>query len=351
MNHEPLGTTSLNIPRIAFGTTSLGNIYQVIPKEVKLAIVKEIFQHVEKPMLLDSAGKYGAGLALEVIGWALQELAIAPDDVIISNKLAWLRTALKTPEPTFEPGAWFGLEHDAVQDISYDGILRCWEQGHELLGGVYTSQMVSVHDPDEYLASATSDNDRKKRFDDIMAAYEALFDLKKKGLVQAVGVGAKDWKSIQEIAQVVQLDWVMFANSFTLYTHPTELVKFMRELQEKQIAIINSAVFNAGFLTGGEYFDYRKVDPQNEADKALFQWRNEFFAICQQFQIKPADACVQFGLSHPAINSVAMSTSKPERVKQNVDLVSNELSADFWVALRKAGLLADDYPYLRNDAP
>jgi D-threo-aldose 1-dehydrogenase len=348
MMHRALGTRTLKIPRLVFGTTSLGNIYQVIPKDVKLALVKEMFTHVEKPVVLDSAGKYGAGLSLEMIGWALQELDISADDVIISNKLAWIRTPLKTHEPTFEPGAWFGLEHDAVQDISYEGILRCWEQGHELLGGVYRSQMVSVHDPDEYLAGAQSDYERQKRFEEILAAYEALHNLKKQGLVKAIGVGAKDWKSIQEIAQVVELDWVMFANSYTLYTHPIELIKFMDELEQKQIAIINSAVFNAGFLTGGDYFDYRKLNPENDAEQKLFQWREKFFAICGQFRVTAAEACVQFGLSHPNITSLAMSTSKPERIKQNVALISKEISADFWVALRKAGLISKDYPYLGN---
>ena len=41
------------------------------------------------------------------------------------------------------------LKHDAVQDISYQGILDCYEQGNTLLGK-YQARLVSVHDPDEY---------------------------------------------------------------------------------------------------------------------------------------------------------------------------------------------------------
>ena len=78
--------------------------------------MRAIFEHLPKPVVIDSAGKYGAGLALEVMGQCMRDLGIPPHDVIISNKLAWLRAPLTTPEPTFEPGAWFGLEHDAVQD-------------------------------------------------------------------------------------------------------------------------------------------------------------------------------------------------------------------------------------------
>jgi D-threo-aldose 1-dehydrogenase len=346
MNYHQIGSTGLSIPRVTFGTAGLGNQYQVFPKELKLAIVREIFNHVQAPVALDSAGKYGAGLSLEAIGWSLAELGIPQEDVVISNKLGWRRVPLSTPEPTFEPGVWFGLEHDAVQDISYKGILRCWEQGCELLGGSYIPQMISVHDPDEYLAKASSEAEKQRLFEDILEAYQALAQLKKTGQAKAIGVGAKDWTSIQAISKEVDLDWVMLANSMTLYSHPAELLAFMDELKAKNVAIINSAVFNAGFLTGGEFFNYRKLNPDNEKDKPLFEWREKFFALCEQHKVNPATACVQFGISHPGIVSVALSTSKPERVKDNIESVTVAIPGDFWQALKQAKLISPDYPYL-----
>ena len=152
-------------------------------------------------------------------------------EVIISNKLGWKRVPLITPEPTFEPGAWAELEYDAVQCISRDGILECWEQGCELLGDGYQPQLLSVHDPDEYLAAAISPADRQKRFDDIIAAYGALHELKRKGETQAIGVGSKDWRLIAELESVVELDWVMFANSLTIYRHPPDLLDFVNRLE------------------------------------------------------------------------------------------------------------------------
>jgi D-threo-aldose 1-dehydrogenase len=348
MTHKPLGTTGLSLPPVVFGTSALGNLYQAVPESTKLAIVQAVLSHLEAPAALDSAGKYGAGLALEMLGWALRELGAAPADIVISNKLGWLRTPLRTPEPTFEPGVWADLKNDAVQDISHDGILRCYEQGCELLGAPYTSQMVSVHDPDEYLAGAQSEAERQKRFDDILAAYDALRGLKAQGLVQAVGIGAKDWRTIQAISQQVDLDWVMFANSFTLFTHPPELVAFMDALQGQRIAIINSAVFNAGFLIGGAFFDYRQLDPDDPNDRPYFAWREQFLEICQQYAVHPADAGVQFGMSHPGITSVALGTSKPDRVPQNIASLNAAIPTEFWGALRAAGLIAPDFPYLQE---
>lgn len=348
MKKNPLGKTGLTTPEAIFGTAILGNLFKVTPYEDKLATIAEMFKYIDKPVVVDSAGKYGAGLSLEVIGNILRDLDIKDDEIIISNKLAWLRTPLTTPEPTFEPGVWFGLEYDAVQDISYDGILKCWEQGLELLGGDYSTELVSVHDPDEYLDAATSEDDRKKRFDDILEAYTALSELRDKGKVKAIGVGAKDWTSIQEIDQHVKLDWVMFANSYTLYSHPIGLLNFMDTLHEKGVAIINSAVFNAGFLTGGEFFNYRKLDPNDPDDQQKFQWREKLFALCKQHNLKVSEVCIQFGKAHPGIAALALSTSRAERVKQNVDAMSVEIPSEFWQILKDEDMLMKNHPYIGN---
>ena len=346
MQPTPFGNTGLMTPPVVFGSTALGNLFQAFSYQSKLATMRAIFEHLPKPVVIDSAGKYGAGLALEVMGDCLRQLGISDDDVIISNKLAWLRAPLTSPEPTFEPGAWFGLQHDAVQDISYSGIKRCFEQGLELLGGDYRTQLVSVHDPDEYLAAASSPDDRKRRFDDIIAAYAALDEIKASGAAAGIGVGAKNWRSIAEIDAHVKLDWVMFANSYTLYSHPADLLAFMDSLHAKNIAIINSAVFNAGFLTGGAFFNYVKLDPANPADQEKFAWRETFFRLCAAYNQVPAEVCIQFGKSHPGIAALALSTSKPHRVKQNIDAISAKVPASFWAALKEENLLAHDHPYI-----
>lgn len=340
------GRTGLKIPPIVFGTSCLGNLYEVVPDEVKYEIVSEFMTHVASPVALDSAGKYGAGLALEEIGRNLRRLGVAPADVLISNKLGWYRVPLTTAEPTFEPGAWKGLKNDACQRIGYEGIVECYEQGCELLGAGFHPQVVSVHDPDEYLAGAEDPQDRASRWDDILGAYRALGELKRAGRVRAVGVGSKDWRVIRDLTDAVGLDWAMFACSFTIFDHPAELVSFIGGLGAAGVGVINSAVFNAGFLVGGKYFDYRILCADNPADRKYFEWREKFFEICGRFDVGPAEACVRFGMSIPGIVSIALNSSKPVRVRENVDLVRKEIPARFWTALKDAGLIDRNYPYL-----
>lgn len=346
MEYKSLGRTNIKIPPIIFGTSCLGNLYQALPFETKLNILGEIFKNLQGSAVLDSAGKYGAGLALEVIGKGLRQLDIPPDRVIISNKLGWYQTPLVTKEPTFEPGAWVNLKNDAVQKINRDGIFRCWEQGNKLLGEKYSPQIVSVHDPDEYLAKAHTQEERTRLFKDIVDAYATLAELKEQGVTQAIGVGAKDWTVIREISKEIDLDWVMLAISFTIYSHPAELVNFIQELAEKGISVINSAIFHAGFLTGGKYFDYRILNPKNEKDVLYFIWRDKFFSICLKFDVQPADACVQFALSHPGIISVALNTSNPARIRQNIESVSTKIPENFWQAMKDKNLISQNYSYV-----
>jgi len=324
------------LPSLIFGTSCLGNLYHIMDEKTKQELVDECLAKGHRPVVFDSAGKYGAGLALESLGQCLKNARIAPDEVVISNKLGWLRTALITPEPLFEPGVWKGLTHDAVQAISYDGIMDCYHQGNELLGD-YTARMVSVHDPDEYLSAASDDSDERRRYDDILDAYRALFDLKRKGQVSSVGIGAKNWQTIKHISQDVALDWVMIANSMTVHSHPQDLLIFMQELEAKGIPIINSAVFNGGFLTGSDFYNYTLMTP--EANMELYTWREKFYKQCQNFSIAPAVASVAFARKIPGVEAIAMSTTKPKNVSTNIDMTNAVLPITFWQALISEGLI------------
>ncbi|RQO65303.1 L-fucose dehydrogenase [Pedobacter sp. KBW06] len=329
---------NIKIPAVVFGTSGLGNLYHAPDDGQKKAIVNACLTSSAGLTFFDTAGKYGAGLALEVLGSCLKDLRIDPSKVLISNKLGWYQTELKGPDPTFEPGVWKNLKNDALQRISYQGILDCFEQGNQLLGD-YPASFVSVHDPDEYLRSAKNERQSRQRYADIIGAYQALHELKSAGRVAAVGIGAKDWKVIRKIEQDVHLDWVMIANSLTVKSHPKELIQFIEALDQKNIPVINSAIFNGGFLTGSEFYNYRQIDDDNADDQALLTWRNEFFDICSQYGLLPAEACFNFCSHFSGIKSIAMSTTKAEKVAQNLAMTSKQVPPEFWTTMYQQGLI------------
>lgn len=336
----PFGKTGLLMPRVMFGSSDLGNIYREIPFEQKRSVIQKCLELTSPHTVFDSAGKYGAGLALEVIGQSLEQLGVSPNDVVISNKLGWVRTPLVGTEPTFEPGIWKGLKYDAVQKISYHGIMECFDEGNRLLGR-YVPQLVSVHDPDEYLAQATSVVHREYLFEDILDAYRALEDLKKQGKVTAIGVGAKDWRVIPEIYEQVPLDWVMIANSLTLYDHSPELLDFISRLYADGVAVINAAVFNGGFLVGGDHYNYKPIDESLIADRQKLAWRAAFFQRCLLHDIKPSHACIQFALSVPGVHGVAVSPADLTKLEENYRATQQPVPVSFWEDLKEHGLIPD----------
>ena len=311
---------------IIFGTSCLGNLYREVPFETKVEIAVEWFKAFPKPFI-DSAGKYGAGLSLECIGKALRELGKKPGDLTISVKLGWRRSRRLAPgeAETFEPGAWAGLEWDAKQDISEEGIIRCYDEAKELLG--YPIDYVSVHDPDEYLAAAV---DVKSAKDDILGAYRALFALKEKGEVKGVGIGSKDWTAIRDLWRDVKFDWVMFACAPTLLNHPPKLIEFVSELKAAGVFLIDSAVFNGGFLLGSDMLDYHKADPV--ADATVFSFREKYLARCREFALDPAVPAVQYAY-RLGFNVVALNTSSPRRIVQNAAYATAVVPEAFWSGL------------------
>lgn len=334
----PFGNTGLLLPKVMFGSGDLGNLYRVMPFEQKRAIIGTCIDLSSPVTVFDTAGKYGAGLALEVIGQSLYDLGVPQDRVVISNKIGWARIPLKGKEPTFEPGIWKDLSYDAEQRISYQGMLDCFEEGNRLLK-YYTPQLLSVHDPDEYLD--VEPERRKERFENIMEAYRALGDLKKQGVIKAVGVGAKDWTVIRELYDHVKLDWVMIANSLSLHHHPLELLDFISQLHQDGVAVINAAVFNGGFLVGGHRYNYRSINVDNPEDQQKVAWRNDFFDVCRSFGVTPAHACIQFALSVPGVHGVALSPADVEKVKENFEATRNKLPTQFWQAMKDRNLLVD----------
>ncbi len=341
----PFGTTGLCLPKVVFGATVLGNLFVALSDQQKHDLIREWFDQMPKPIVIDSAGKYGAGLSLEVIGRELDALGVAPKDVVISNKLAWRRVPLTGPEPTFEPGVWMDLQYDAVQDISYDGILRCYADGCRMLGN-YPPQLVAVHDPDEYIAAAAGPADRQARLHHVTEACRALTQLRRDGIVAGVGVGAKDWRCIQELTTHCDLDWVMMANTYTIMHHPPELLQFIDELASKNVAIINSAVTHGGFLTGGKFLDYREIDPNDPADAQRLKWRDSFAEVCQQHERSTYEVAVAFGALHPAFNAVALSTSSPHRVASMIQAATQELPSAIWDSLRERGLIDPELAFV-----
>jgi D-threo-aldose 1-dehydrogenase len=110
-------------------------------------------------------------------------------------------------------------------------------------------------------------------------------------------------------------------------------------MESKGYTLLIRLFFHSGFLVGGNYFDYHLVTPGTPETNALFVWREEFFKICKQFNIKPAEACVRFALHVPGVKSIALNTTNAKQIKANIDMPNKEIPFEFWEALQLKGLI------------
>ena len=67
--------------------------------------------------------------------------------------------------------------------------------------------------------------------------------------------------------------------------------------------------------------------------------QEKFNKICGEFDVKPAAVCVQFSFLFPEIKSIALATSKPARVQQNIELAEAVMPAGLWDKLQSEGLI------------
>lgn len=130
----------------------------------------------------------------------------------------------------------------------------------------------------------------------------------------------------------------MIANSMTIKKHPKRLLDFIKKMDRSGVYVINSAVFHSGFLVGSNYFDYRLIEKGDSESDALFKWREDFFEVCDEFSVRPAQACVQFAFNVPGVKSIALNTTNADRVQSNLAMIDANIPTQFWHKLRNRNL-------------
>jgi D-threo-aldose 1-dehydrogenase len=50
--------------------------------------------------------------------------------------------------------------------------------------------------------------------------------------------------------------------------------------------------------------------------------------------------CFNFGFNVEGVSSIALNTTKPEKIKENIMMVNKEVPADFWKAMEEEQLIA-----------
>lgn len=308
------GKNSLQVTNLGFGTAPIGNVTAVADADADATIQRAYEVGIR---LFDTAPLYGRGESELRIGRALQ--GVQRDSYVISTKI----------------GRVLNAERSAfVYDFSYDGVMRSLEGSLQRLGTDHV-EIVLVHDPD----ADTVDHEQ----DALDGAFPALRDLRRQGVIKAIGAGMNQWQMEQRFAQQADPDVFLLAGRYTLLEQTS--LGFLKLCKEQGIGIFLGGVYNSGILATGpkENAQYNYAN----APAPVLEKARKINAICERHGVPLNRAALHFARAHPTITSLVVGAVKPAEVEANVDALAAPMPAALWQDLRSAGLIEAETPALR----
>ena len=328
----------VQVTRLGFGTTGIAGLYRSVSESDAQAAVQAAWEVGIRHF--DTAPAYGNGRAEERLGEALADLP--RDEYVVSTKVGYV---LERRPPGEEPPALWGQPNELIShfDFSRDATRRSFEESLRRLG-LDRVDMVAIHDPDEALSiDPTADPYGASHFARAMeSTYAVLDELRSEGIIRALGVGMNGTTMLADFAVAGDFDYFLLAGRYTLLEQRQALDELMPICVEKDIPVVVGGAFSSGILvTGaveGSTYNYGPA-PDEVLDRVRAIER-----CCEQHGVALPAAALQFPLSHPAVASVVCGARSADELRQNVELVSQPIPAEFWEQVRAEGLIASDAP-------
>jgi D-threo-aldose 1-dehydrogenase len=326
-----VGKTKIEVTTLGLGGAPMGGFRATIPEAEAVALTDAGYEAGIR--YFDTSPYYGYGRSELRMGAALRERP--RDSFVLSTKIGRILHAMKPGE---RPPADFrenGLPGFAPAfDYSYDGVMRSLEHSYLRLG-ISRIDIALVHDVDFW---TTKDREvLNQRFKTVMdSGFRALDELRKAGVIGAIGVGINESDTSLRFIQAGDFDCMLLAGRYTLLEQGA-LEAFLPECTKRGVSVILGGPYNSGILTGGvkpgATHDYVAAAPH------LIEKAQKIEAICRRHGVELGAAAMQFPLFHPALCSVIPGALSVGEVKQNVERMSVKIPSDLWSELKREKLL------------
>jgi D-threo-aldose 1-dehydrogenase len=329
-----IGQTELEVSVLGLGGAPLGDLYERIPEERAVATLEIAYQRGIR--FFDTAPLYGHGLSEHRLGHVLRSKPRA--DLVVSTKVGrWLR-----PErgELVDRGQFAGgLNFQTVYDYSYDGTMRALEQSYHRLG-MDRVDIALIHDVDIWTHGSAEAYER--RFREAMdGAYRALHELRRSGVVRAIGVGINEVAPCVRFAKEAAFDCFLLAGRYTLLEQ-NGLNDLFPLAEQHGFSLLLGGPFNSGILatgaTPGAKYNYKPAPP------AIIKQVARIEAVCKRHDVPLAAAAIQFPLGQPTIASIVTGAVSPFEVERNAAYVDMQIPRSLWDELKAEKLLAADAP-------
>ncbi len=326
-----IGKTKLEVTTLGLGGAPMGGFRATIPDAEAASLIEAGWQ--DGVRYFDTSPFYGYGRSELRMGAALREKPRG--DFVLSTKVGRILHPLKPGEnkpADFRDNGLPGFSPEF--DYTYDGVMRSLEHSHLRLG-LAKIDIALIHDVDFW---TIKDRDvLNQRFKTVMdSGFRALDELRKAGIIGAIGVGINESDTSLRFIQAGDFDCMLLAGRYTLLEQGG-LAEFLPECAKRGVSVILGGPYNSGILTGG-------VKPGATHDYvpaavALIEKAAKIEAVCKHHGVELGAAAMQFPLFHPAVAAVIPGALSIREVKENVGRIGAKIPSDLWSELKREKLL------------
>ncbi|MCF8534196.1 MAG: aldo/keto reductase [Reyranella sp.] len=331
LKRRKVGRTKLEVTELGLGGAPMGGFRATISDAEAVKLTDDGYDAGIR--YFDTSPYYGYGRSELRMGAALREKP--RDSYVLSTKIGRVMHAIRPGE---KPPADFrdnGLPGFApVYDYTYDGVMRSLEHSHMRLG-LQKIDIALIHDVDFWTTK-----DRavlEERFKTVMdSGYRALDELRKAGVISAIGVGINESDTSTRFIKAGDFDCMLLAGRYTLLEQGA-LEEFLPECQKRNVSVILGGPYNSGILTGnvkpGATHDYVA------APAALIEKAQKIEAVCQRHGVPLGAAAMQFPLFHPAFCAVIPGALSTAEVRENAAYMGVRIPVELWSELKREKLI------------
>jgi D-threo-aldose 1-dehydrogenase len=319
-----IGRTSLEVTTLGLGTATMGGSRVQVTQAEGEALVRAAWDAGVR--YVDTAPFYGVGAAERRVGDALRDRP--RDEWVLSTKVGRLLRPRRQPGGSTD-GRLAPMPFEVIYDYSYDGIMRSVEDSYQRLG-LARIDILFVHDIGAYQHGAEIHAAHMRTLKD--SGYRALDELKRTGVVSAIGIGVNEREVLMEALGFADWDVFLLAGRYTLLEQ-APLDDLLPLCAERGTSIVVGGPLNSGILAGRDTWNYAAAPPDVVSRVAAIR------AICDRHEVPLAAAALQFPLAHPQVAAIIPGPRSAAEFVSNLDLMTHRIPGALWAELRSAGLL------------
>lgn len=341
MPMRKLGKSGLSVSILGAGTAGLGGMFTGVPvKDVVATLTSALHLGVT---FFDTAPMYGLGKLELLLGHVLRQYLEegGSPDFVLSSKVGRLMIRerpgrmieTRLPPNPYDPG-WVGaLPFEEIFDYSYDAIMRSFDDSQARLG-LARIDVLQIHDIGRATHGALHDHHWAALTKG--GGFRALEELRRAGLIRAIGVGANETEVVHDALEEFDLDCCLIAGRYTLLDQTAGLT-LLPLCEKRGVAVVIGGPFNSGILAAPagtpKKFNYR------DADEATICRYDVIAAICARHHVPVPAAALQFCLAHPAVSTVLVGCRTVDEMRQAAAWIQAPIPEKLWTDLQEDDFL------------